>query len=34
VVGAVAAQELREGLERVPGDGLAFVDREVPERFD
>ena len=30
----MAAQELRERLERVPGDGRALVDREVPERFD
>jgi hypothetical protein len=30
----VAAQELRERLEGVPGNGLAFVDREVPERLD
>jgi hypothetical protein len=33
-VGAVGTQELGEGLEGVPGDGCAFVDREVPERFD
>jgi len=30
----VAAQQLREGFEGVPGDGLAFVDREMPKRFD
>jgi hypothetical protein len=30
----VAAQELRECFEGVPGDGFAFVDREVAERFD
>jgi hypothetical protein len=30
----VAAHELRERLERVPRDGLAFVDREVTERLD
>ena len=34
VVGAVAAEQLGERLERVPGDGLAFVDRLVCERFD
>ena len=34
VVGAVAAQHHREALERVPGDGLAAIDREVPERLD
>jgi hypothetical protein len=34
VVGAVAAQQRRERLQRVPGDRLAAVDREVPERLD
>ena len=34
VVGAMAAQQRRQGLERVPGDGLAPVDREVTERLD
>jgi hypothetical protein len=30
----VAAQHRGQALERVPGDGLAAVDREVPERLD
>ena len=30
----MATEELGEGFECVPGDGLAFVDREVAERFD
>ena len=34
VVGAVAAQQPGERLERVPGDRLAEVDRLVAERFD
>ena len=34
VVGAVAANERRERFQGVPGDGLAVVDREMPERFD
>ncbi|MFZ0975230.1 MAG: hypothetical protein WAN22_23585 [Solirubrobacteraceae bacterium] len=34
VVGAVAAEQGGEGVECVPGDGAAFVDREMPERFD
>ena len=29
-----AAEQLRECLEGVPGDGLAVVDREVAKRFD
>jgi hypothetical protein len=30
----VAAEELRERFEGVPGDGLAVVDCDVAERFD
>ncbi len=30
----MAVHELREGFQGVPGDGLAVVDREVPDRFD
>ena len=34
VVGAVAANERGQGFQGVPGDGLALIDREMPERFD
>ncbi len=30
----MASEEGSERLERVPGDGAALVDREVPERLD
>jgi hypothetical protein len=30
----LAAEQGGEGIERVPGDGAAVVDREVAERFD